>query len=346
MTGGTLGDPFKAIISKPWLPKGCNYCFTGSKAVIFITGLCDDGCFYCPVSRERLGKDVFYVNEENIDLKMLETEIERSGAMGASITGGDPLAVPGRTINVIKRLKRSFGHDFHIHLYTSGRYATKGILWELYSAGLDEIRFHPTRKYFLDRIRNATGIKGWSVGIEVPVAPGFESWLKYIIEFADSAGVEFINLNELEVSPANIYELEARGFKPSRKKPVVEHAFETGLNLVKWAREKGFRVNVHLCPATYKDAIQTRNRFLATSRLDQKPYEIPTRDGTIKYGVLRSCKSVLRVEHEYLAGEYRVLPDIGKIRALASEYDCIGFIEEAHPTRNRKPVIESTQVYP
>ncbi len=346
MKGKTLGDPSKALISKPWLPKGCNYCFTGGKAVIFVTGLCNDGCFYCPVSRERLGRDVFYVNEEKIDFEMLEMEIERSGASGASITGGDPLAVPGRTISLIKRLKNSFGQEFHIHLYTSGRYVTRGILWELYSAGLDEIRFHPTRKHLLGKIRQATRINGWSVGVEVPVAPGFESWLKSIIEFADSAGAGFVNLNELEVSPANIYELEARGYKPSRKKPVVEGAFEAGLRLVKWAREKGLKINVHLCPATYKDAIQTRNRFIATGRLDLKPYEVLTSEGTVKYGVLRSCKVPPSGEYEYIGDKYRGLPDIEKIRITASQHGCLGFVEEAHPTRARKPVIESVQVYP
>jgi pyruvate formate-lyase activating enzyme-like uncharacterized protein len=343
----SIGDPQKAFLSKPWLPVGCNYCFTGSKAVIFITGLCDDGCYYCPVSRKRLGKDLFYVNEEKIGLQELEAEIERSDAEGASITGGDPLVVPYRTISIIRRLKSSFGDDFHIHLYTSGRYATPGILWDLYSSGLDEIRFHPTRDIFLNRIDWSVSIKGWSTGVEIPISKNLFSWAKKVIEYADKAGAEFVNLNEMEVSPANIQELKARGLKPSNKKPVVESAFDTGIKLVEWARKKGLKINVHFCPANYKDSIQTRNRFRRTGFLDAKPYEDLTIEGTLRYGVLRNCKVKATIrDAEIVDDEFRVAPIMEWIKEKGREFNCEGFIEESHPTRNRRPVIESTRIYP
>jgi pyruvate formate-lyase activating enzyme-like uncharacterized protein len=43
--------------------RGCELCLLGAKSVIFITGLCPLSCPYCPVSAERFGKDVMYVND-------------------------------------------------------------------------------------------------------------------------------------------------------------------------------------------------------------------------------------------------------------------------------------------
>ncbi len=342
-----IGDRLRALLSRPWLPQGCSYCFTGGKAVIFVTGLCDDGCFYCPVSRERLGKDVFFVNEEKTGLNDVLVEIERSGAEGASITGGDPLIVFDRTIRLIKLLKENFGPSFHIHLYTSGRYASRRVLWSLYSAGLDEIRFHPTRGYLLSRLDDAVEIGGWSVGVEIPVARHLVEWAKSIVSYADKAGVHFVNLNEMEVSPANIYNLKIRGYSVSLSRPVVESAFKAGMEIVEWAVKTGLRVNVHFCPASYKDSIQTRNRFRRTCRLDAKPYEECTAEGTVKYGVLKSClNNAFDMEYERLDSEYRLPPERVLVEELAVKYGCEGYIEEAHPTRLRVPVVESEQVYP
>ncbi|MEB3756337.1 MAG: radical SAM protein [Desulfurococcales archaeon] len=347
MDEAVFGDPKKALLSRPWLPTGCSYCFTGSKAVIFVTGLCDDGCYYCPVSRDKLGSDVFFVNEEKLNLDELEIEIERSNAVGASLTGGDPLVIPERTIELTKRLKSSFGSSFHIHLYTSGRYATREVLWDLYSSGLDEIRFHPTRDIFLNRINWAAEIKDWSVGVEIPISTNLESWAKDVIKYAEKAGAGFVNLNEMEVSPSNIHKLKAMGLKPSIRKPVVESAFETGMKIVEWARRQALKINVHFCPATYKDFIQTRNRFRRTGFVDAKPYEEVTVEGTLRYGVLRNCRDlVMKYDIEYINEEYRLPPIEEWVRNIAREHHCEGFIEEAHPTRNREPVIESARIYP
>ena len=74
------------------LPLGCIHCMRGTKVVVFITGLCDDRCFYCPGSPEKLYRDIMRADEEPVSsIEDIVYEIYRIGADGASITGGDPL---------------------------------------------------------------------------------------------------------------------------------------------------------------------------------------------------------------------------------------------------------------
>lgn len=277
-----LGDPDRALLTKPLLPVGCQLCFPGLKAVIFVTGLCDESCYYCPVSREKLGRDVFYVNEERVtSIEEAVLEVARSGARGASITGGDPLTRPHRVATLIRALKDNFGSRFHVHLYTSGRYATWGVLKELKKAGLDEIRFHPVRDTFLDAIERSVGI-GLYTGIEIPIGPGLKAWAKRVLREAELRGAAFANLNELEFVQPNARHLLARGIRESKTRPfTAEGSLEAAIEVLEWAQEN-LTMPVHFCPARFKDAIQTRNRLRRLSYLDARWFEQPTSRGTLQ----------------------------------------------------------------
>ncbi|MCS7106737.1 MAG: radical SAM protein [Acidilobaceae archaeon] len=264
------------------LARGCQLCFPGAKAVIFVTGTCDDACFYCPVSRERLYRDVMWVNEEPVSsLEELVIEVQRMGARGASITGGDPLTALDRVVGVLMALKENLGEDFHVHLYTTGRQATHEALRALRRAGLDEIRFHPTSPAFVKAVGRAREV-GLQAGVEIPIAPRMEEWAKGIIERAMKLGASFVNLNEMEIAEPNARALLARGYRESRRRPfVVEGAYEAALRVLEWAQEKGYPV--HFCPASFKDSVQTRNRFRRLAELDRRWYEEPTPEGTLRW---------------------------------------------------------------
>ena len=267
------------------LPPGCLLCMQGVKMVVFVTGLCDDSCFYCPVSPERLHHDVSYVDEEPFaSLDDLVQEAYAVGAEGASVTGGDPLARPGRTVKVIRVLKEVFGPDFHIHLYTSGRYLTREVLSSLENAGLDEIRLHPTQPWLWERVEKAAQWAGRiRVGVEVPVLPDRIEELWHRIVWLDRIGVEFINLNELEASVRNIESLRVHGYRVSRTAPVVEGSEAAALELVKRAAREGLRISVHYCPASYKDSVQMRLRLLRKALRLAAPYERVTPEGMLEY---------------------------------------------------------------
>ncbi|MDH5645988.1 MAG: radical SAM protein, partial [Candidatus Heimdallarchaeota archaeon] len=132
------------------LPEGCLKCIEGAKIVLYTTGYCTVGCKYCTISDDRSKRNDVFVNERAIDIKLdlLEQIAEESDsciAEGAGITGGDPMEEPERTIYLIKQIRQHYGSDYHLHLYTSGVHILKdeSLVDQLFSAGLNELRFHP-----------------------------------------------------------------------------------------------------------------------------------------------------------------------------------------------------------
>ncbi len=311
------------------LPEGCKLCMRGSKLVVFVTGLCDDTCFYCPVSRSKLGRDLVYADEEPVT-RLIEVveEAERIGAEGAGITGGDPLLKLDRTVRLLRFLKDFYGPSFHVHLYTSGRYATREVLLELARAGLDELRLHPTEPWLWRVVEKAVAVIGdrVSVGVEVPVFPDRVDQLLERIKWLDSIGVEFINLNELEASPDNVEAIRARGYQVEGYR--VLGSYEAGIRLVEEAYTATKRIVVHFCSAAYKDKIQFRRRMLRKARRAAKPYEQVTIHGTVVF-LEADTSEALQLAH---AGYGEV---VGSRARLHPHSPVEGALVEAYPNSSR-----------
>jgi pyruvate formate-lyase activating enzyme-like uncharacterized protein len=270
------------------LPMGCRHCRRGAKMVLFITGLCDFGCFYCPLSREKKGRDVVYANELRTDdpNDVLE-EATLIRATGTGITGGDPLSVPERTLSYIRLLKTNFGTGHHIHLYTS---TIDGALYqELARAGLDELRIHPMMKEWndLDRtgLSEAVSNLDIEVGFEVPAVPGHEAETRKLIRFASENGLDFVNLNELEFSETNAEQLLRRGFEVKNDVSAgVRGSEEMAVHLTL----ERTSVPMHYCCSSFKDKVQLRNRIMRRARSIADPMDIITSEGMILKGVIES----------------------------------------------------------
>ncbi len=272
------------------LAKGCRLCVEGRKLVLFVTGLCGQRCFYCPVSEHKFGKDVVYANEWQIlapdNPVELIKEAELTGAKGAGITGGDPLVNVDRCVAYIRLLKERFGKQFHIHLYTPLKLVTQERLQKLYEAGLDEIRFHPNLDddSLWERLNLAKQFD-WDIGVEIPVIPGYEQKTRKLIDFI-AGKVDFLNLNELELSDttAGHYQLHVKGFKPKDELSYgVLGSEELGMVLLDYAARKGLAV--HLCTAKLKDAVQLRNRIRLRAKRVALRTDVVTREGTL----IRGC---------------------------------------------------------
>ena len=330
-------DVFGYVVGNP--PKGCKLCYMGSKVVIFITGLCYDNCYYCPISLEKRGRDVIYVNEEKVDNLMdIIVESHRISAKGAGITGGDPIVVFNRTISVIELLKSYFGSKFHIHLYTTGKLLTREWAKTLERRGLDELRIHIIEDKLLKKTIEFSRELNIDVGVEIPVIPNEVERIKWIIKELDKNNVSFINLNELEVSITNIAKLKARGFKPSEKRfMAVEGSHEAALEIIKWAQENTRNVNVHYCPVAYKDRYQLRLRILRKAIALSKQYEEVTNDGTLLYAILRMEEnipiddSLLHKANGYYKTHILIAEELLN-RRLIKKYEVI----EEYPTVSRR----------
>ncbi len=243
------------------LPEGCRLCSKGSKMVLFVTGLCNSACYYCPLSQEKSGKDVVYADEMPVSGEEdIMYEVESIGAEGAGLSGGDPLCSLERTLSFITLLKTRKGKKFHLHLYTSQADAPPEVVRKLSDAGLDEIRFHPQGS-------NWSGIKhalstGMNVGIEMPAIPNQSEHLIHVAQRAEEMGVPFLNMNELESSETNFERLVSLGMKlTSLDKASIKGSAETAEKVLQWGVENLKSLTLHFCSARNKDSVQLRNRL-------------------------------------------------------------------------------------
>lgn len=272
------------------LPVGCQQCAKGAKMVLFVSGICDAKCFYCPLSAGKKMKDVMYADEMPLsDMHDAILEARMIDAMGTGITGGDPLKYYRRTSDYINMLKSEFGESHHIHLYTIS--GSKRAIDAVAEAGLDEIRFHPPEEIwsrmsnsaFKNRIKWSQD-NGLSVGIEVPSIPMNEEGMKSLIEFARRMDLDFINLNELEFSETNFEGLLGRGF--TVKNDVESGATGSGelaMSMVKEYKDYA----VHYCSAAFKDGVQLKNRLKRRARNVARPIDVITKEGTIIRGIIQ-----------------------------------------------------------
>lgn len=257
---------------KGQLPPGCKNCRKGAVLFFLITGRCSENCFYCSLDSAKRGKNLILANERPItSFSGVMLEVTNMNALGAAITGGDPLLCIDQTIDYVKKMKKEFGKKFHIHLYTSGRYATEENLQKLYKAGLDEIRFHPQNDEQKKALETALNFS-WIVGSEIPIKPKQKKEIIAYLEYLDNLEeVKFCNMNELEITEANLEELTKRGFKPKTKDyAAVSGSEKLALEILK---KTNLNLTLHYCSALTKDTVQFRNRLIRTADIVKKPFE-------------------------------------------------------------------------
>ena len=273
-------------------------------------------------------------------------------ATGTGITGGDPMLDMERSLEAVKQLKNAFGPQHHIHLYTSipfnpincSRFA---------DAGLDEIRFHlldgKVDRYLpvIDECHK-TGI---NVGIELPCEPDKEAELLKLLDSINGSNVQFLNLNELEITVGNQNNMDVRGFNLSgAMTAAAEGSFELAMKLKEYA--KGMSYHVKFCSARFKDAGQLRARFRRRATTNLRPYEVLSDDDTILFGAiptntddayddLQELTNELQLADgwiRYDAGQQRIEIPVSLAEDIAELVHVPVQIIEVHPTHERLEV--------
>ncbi|HEY7513483.1 MAG TPA: radical SAM protein [Vicinamibacteria bacterium] len=257
--------------------------------VLFVTGLCSFHCFYCPVSDEKMYRDVVFADEKRVesDADVIE-EARAIRAKGAGITGGDPLEAVERTCHYIRLLKGTFGRGFHTHLYTMSTDADK--IRALAAAGLDEVRFHvppglwvrARKSGFVSAVRLAKSL-GMTVGLEVPLIPEREEDLLDLIAWAEEEGLAFVNLDEMEFSDANFARMKARGYEIKHE---LAYGVKGGDAAALRILERPWKTTVHYCTSGYKDGWQLRTRIRRRAESVARPWDVISEDGTLIKGVI------------------------------------------------------------
>lgn len=297
------------------LPRGCEQCLKGAKLVIFATGKCRNPLCrsYCPISSERRDKDIVYANERKIGkwnsksgLEVVIKEAENAGSEGASFTGGNPLLVADRVIEVAKNLKKHFGTAFHLHLYAPV-YHLKNRLLDKLCLVIDEIRFHPTSLKELLMLDQAF-LKNWDFGIEVPAFPGQERYLIAIAEWLESKTLKyeknsFLNINQLESSESNYRFLLESGFSHEKSSlAAIAGSSQTASAVVRWVSSNLEQTAAHYCPSSAKDSVQFPARLLRYARNMAQPFDIIREEGPHRglliRGTIRGKRSLTRQQQE------------------------------------------------
>ncbi len=315
--------------------------------VLFVTGLCPFRCYYCPISNEKKGRDVVYADEMRVRRTSdVIDEARAISATGAGITGGDPLAAAGRTARYSRILKKEFGDDFHIHLYTMGTDTRKIAM--LGKAGVDEIRFHPPPEAWRRMGRSAFPAavqaarkSGMSIGLEVPLVPNRLSDLTRLISWAQSSELDFVNLNEMEFSETNRDEMKARGYKVARGK-AYGVARSDGAARKLFSRH--WTVPLHYCTSAYKDSWQLRQRIRRRAENIAHPWDIITDDGTLIKGIVEGSNlaAVQRIMHRRFCvprdlvwldrQRNRIEVAAWILETIARDLDADSYIVEEYPT--------------
>lgn len=254
--------------------------------VLFVTGRCRRTCWYCPLSRERKGRDVVYANTRRVSSpsEAIE-EAESMSALGTGITGGEPLLELDRVVEYASLLKEHFGPEHQIHLYTS--LAPDEAVFRRLQGLVDEIRLHPPHECWsrildTDYARSAVLARkmGFCIGIEVPALPGIGA-LAPALPLLD-----FLNINELEWGETCAAAMRERGLE------LEDGLHNAVLGARRWAEELPPDPKVHFCSSVFKDSVQLRERLKRIAANTARPFEEVTDDGTVVYGVLEAAGPV------------------------------------------------------
>lgn len=264
------------------LSPGCRQCTEGAWSCLFINGICNGHCFYCPTSQTSKGVPTTntlqfpIVRDYNEYLKVFQIR-------GVGISGGEPLLTFDRTLQYLEKIKLKFGPELHVWMYTNGMLLTAEKLKRLKAAGLDEIRFDISADgYNLDKAGMAVGEIA-SVTVEIPAIPEDAAILKEKIVEMSGLGVGYLNLHQLRCTLHNREKLAARPytFVHGPKITVLESEL-TALEMLQFAVENQVRTSVNYCSFIYRHRYQNMGARRRAATAIRKPHETITATGHIR----------------------------------------------------------------
>lgn len=274
-----------------YLSLACISCMRGETYNYVPTFNCNKECFFCyqphfQYNKIGMQKSLHYSPIINIKELLKKKELK-----SFSISGGEPLLVMDKVINSIRLVRKHFGSNCRIHLYSNGTLIKHDILRRLRDAGLDEIRFNlAANNYHLAPVYLAKDYIP-AIIVEVPVIPEDENKIKYLMAVLDKLGIFGLNLHELLFFGYNHSFYKKRGYmlKTAETRPFyselavpIYHSEETAFHLLEFAIKKQYTMSVHYCSCSAKQDIQHIRKRYQYAVDSQRPYEKITEDGLLE----------------------------------------------------------------
>lgn len=263
------------------LAPGCKKCSAGQWSCLFINGICNADCFYCPSVQNEIGNPSTNLLEFN-DPQEFVDYIKFFGFTGVSISGGEPLLTLERTYKYLDVVKKQFGDKIHFWMYTNGKLLTDRIVDKLASLGLDEIRFDISADHYsLDKARLAVG-KIKTVSVEIPAIPEDEEILKDKIRMMKRIGINHLNLHQLRLTEHNSRNLLERNYTFSHgPKIAVLESELLALRMLLFSK-KNVNLPVNYCSFIYKNRYQKKASRERAAQLYVEDWENITSNGYIR----------------------------------------------------------------
>jgi len=278
------------------LSPGCRICVEGSWSCLFINGRCNARCFYCPGRQDETGLPT----TNSVTFRTPADYVAYLGEFGfrgMSLSGGEPLLTPGRSLAFLAAAKRQYGDALHTWLYTNGTLVDREILLRLRDAGLDEIRFDiGAVGYALEKAAMAVGLLP-TVTVEIPAVPEDLDLLKEKMSEMCALGVKHLNLHQLRLTPYSHHRFSGRPYTYLHGDRVTVLESElVALELIRHGLDQQLDLPVNYCSFVYKNRYQKAAARQRSALALRKPYEVLTSAGYVRtlalYGPLEALEGL------------------------------------------------------
>ncbi|MFU8770497.1 MAG: radical SAM protein [Desulfotignum sp.] len=281
---------------------GCDFCGNGDWSCLFINGICNARCFYCPSTQDRKGLPMtssleFATPADYVDY------VRAFGIRAVSFSGGEPFMTFDRVVQYLKTLRAKIAHPLNIWMYTNGILVTEDKLKTLRDHGLDEIRFDLSADHYrLDALKKALGIIP-CVTVEIPAIPEDLEKTRQVLEPLYDAGVNFLNLHQLRCTPYNLPRLIKRGYTFVHGPGVTVLETElAALALIRHALANKIALPINYCSFAFRHQFQRAGALKRNALPVKSPYQDITPTGHIRtLGITGEKPAILAIHHHLLS---------------------------------------------
>ncbi|MBU1343441.1 MAG: radical SAM protein [Proteobacteria bacterium] len=235
---------------------GCTLCGNGDWSCLFINGICNAQCFYCPSAQKEKGQPMTSSLEFSNPHDYADY-VKKFNIKGVSFSGGEPFMTFDRVLFFLKTLRSRVSHPLYIWMYTNGLLVTEDKLKILRDHGLNEIRFDISANHYnLEALKKALGTIP-CVTVEIPAIPEDMEKTRQVIKELNAAGVNYLNLHQLRCTPFNKTRFiqKAYTFLHGPKVTILETEL-AALELIRYSLDQNITLPINYCSFTYRHQFQ------------------------------------------------------------------------------------------